>query len=155
MAGNVLWQSGAVLSFSMQLSGQGQQLTNGSIVQLTNDLYNNGASGGPCFYGAVELTCAQSGFGAAINSNVSVDLYLVPSYDGTNFPTSATSGLSFSHYRTSFVSPVSGNVTRLRMANGPVPLLPVRYQGWVVNNTGQTLLSGWTLAFYGYNEAYT
>ncbi len=155
MAGNILWQSGTVISFAAQLSGQGAQLTNGSRVFASGDVYNDGRSGGPCLFGNFTLICAASGFGANVMANQSVDLYLLPAADGTNPVTGATSGLPPTALRGSFVTPISGNVPRLIMGAEGVPLMPVRYRSWLHNNTGQTLTSGWSLFFDGYNEAYT
>lgn len=156
MAGNILWQSGAVISGYLQLSGQGEQITNGTRTQASGNLINNGASGGPFLYGTFELVGAPTAaWGAAVTNQAAVDLYLVPSMDGTNFAHASTSGLPPSAYRGSFVSHVSGNVARQRMTIEGVPLMPMAYQAWLHNQGGQTLASGWSLFFNGYNEAYT
>lgn len=155
MPGQILWQSGAIINFFPQLSGQGISLANGSRIQLSGDIYNNGVSGGPSFFGLCELTCSASGFGAAVQAGQTVDLYLLPAQDGTNPITGATSGLPSTAFVGSFVTPVSGNVGRLAMAVQQIPLLPVRYQSWLVNNTGQTLTSGYSVYFGGYQQAYT
>lgn len=155
MAGNILWQSGTVISFAPQTSGQGAQLTNGSRVFASGDVYNNGASGGPCLFGMFTLICAASGFGANVMANQGIDLFLLPAADGTNPITGATSGLPPTMLRGSFVTPISGNTPRMAMGVEGVPLLPVRYRVWIQNNTGQTLTSGWSLFFDGYNGAYT
>lgn len=155
MAGNILWQSGNVVAYFPQLSGTGLQVANAASIMASGNLINNGASGGPCLYGSFELTASASGFGANVNNNVSVDLYLVPGLDGTNYGTASVSGLPFSQYAGSFVTTVSGNVSRLRMEVMGLTLLPVPYQVWINNQTGQTLTSGWSLSFYGHNEAYT
>lgn len=156
MAGNILWQSGSVVSGFIQLSGQGRQLTNGSIIMASGQLVNNGLSGGPFFYANFDFVGAPStSFGAAVNNNVSIDLYLIPTIDGTNFATASTSGLPFNAYRASFVTSVSGNVARWQMSVPGVTVSPLAYQVWLQNNTGQTLNSGWSLFFTGNNEAYT
>lgn len=156
MPGNILWQSGSAVSGFIQLSGQGLQLTNGSIIMCSGRLGNTGTSGGPCFYGNFELVGAPTAsFGANVNNNVSVDLYLIPTRDGTNFATASTSGLPFNQYRASFVTSVSGNVARWSMITTAITLSPIDYQVWLQNNTGQTLASGWSLFWTGNNEAYT
>lgn len=156
MAGNILWMSGTVQVLAMQLSGQGQQLTNGSAVALTNTLRNDGVSGGPGFFGLAELVCSASGFGAATNANTTIDLHLVPSRDATNFMDVDTAGavLPANHYVGSFIVTVSGN-SRMRLGVPNIPLLPVQYKGYIKNNTGQTLTSGWSLFIDLYQEAYT
>lgn len=156
MPGNILWQSGSVVSGFLQLSGQGLSLTNTSIIMCSGQLVNNGASGGPYFYANFELIGAPTtSFGANVNNNVSVDMYLIPTRDGTNFATASTSGLPFNQYRASFVTSVSGNVARWSMISMAIPVSPTNYQVWLQNNTGQTLNSGWSLFFTGNNEAYT
>lgn len=155
MAGNILWQSGSPISFAPQLSGQGEQLTNGSRVFCSGDIYNNGVSGGLCLFGTATLITSANGFGANVTANSTIDLYMVPAPDGTNPATAATSGLPPGAFRGSFVTPVSGNVSRLAMTIEGIPLTPVRYRTWLQNNTGQTLTSGWSLFFDGYQESYT
>lgn len=145
MAGSISWQSGSPV-FPIQLSGQGRQITNGEIYLCSGILYNDGRSGQLAFMGTAELTCSLSGFGANVQANQNVDLYLIPSIDGTNFPTASTSGLPFNGYAGSFTTPVSGNVGRLRMAVDGIVIQPNSYQTWLYNNTGQTLTSGWSLA---------
>lgn len=154
MAGLINWQSGGN-SYDLQLSGQGRQLTNGSIILLSGRLNNDGASGGPNFFALVELVGAPStSFGAAVQAGASIDLYLVPSLDGTNFATASTSGLPPNHLKGSFVAEVSGNVARWRMAVEGIPLMPVPYQTWIQNNTGQTLNSGYSVVAKTYGEYY-
>lgn len=155
MPGSILWQSGSIQSLSMQASGQGAQLTNGTSVALAVNLDNTGASGGPALFALAELVCSASGFGAAIFNNATLDFYLSPSRDGTNFGTISTSGQSAQSFRGSFTTPVSGNVSRLSMMIEGIPLLPDKYTGYLKNSTGQTLASGWSLFIDLYNNAYT
>lgn len=155
MPGNILWQSGAVQSLSMQASGQGSQLTNGSAVALSVNLNNTGASGGPALFGVAELVCSASGFGAAVTNTSTLDLYLALSRDGVNFATISTSGQSPQTYRGTFTSPISGNVSRMSMVVEGIPLMPDLYVGYLKNNTGQTLTSGWSLFMDLHNGAYT
>ena len=153
MPGTIVWGSGGT-TYDLQLSGQGRSLTNGSIIQLSGQLNNDGASGGPHFFALAELVCAASGFGAAVQALATIDLFLVPSRDGTNFATASTSGVSPNHYKGSFAPEVSGNVTRWRMVIDGIPLLPVPYRAWIRNNTGQTLSSGYTVTANAYSEYY-
>lgn len=157
MAGNIFWYSGAVISgFGAQLSGQGAQLTNAAAVQLSGDLYNTGASGGPAFFLAAQLMASASGYGAAIQSQKNVDLYLVPSLDGTNFPTVDVTNASLPtpSFKGSFVSTTSGNQKDVFVLEG-IPILPLRYRGYIINNLGQTLTSGWGVTFNTYEEGYS
>jgi hypothetical protein len=154
MPGSILWQSGPVIAFDSQLSGTGEALTNGSRVFCSGDFYNDGRSGGPCLFGTAVLTTSLSGFGAAVQANQVIDLFLVQLPDGVQ-ATASTSGLPNPAFRGSFVTPVSGNVTMLRMMVEGIPLMPLQYRPWIQNNTGQTLASGWSLSLYGYQDAYT
>lgn len=154
MPGTIVWGSGGT-TYNLQASGQGISLANGGIIQLSGQLNNNGASGGPNFFASVELVGAPStSFGAAINANVTVDLYLLPSRDGTNFVQGSTSGLPLNHLKGSFVSEVSGNSASWRMAVDNIPLMPVTYKAWIQNNTGQTLNSGYTVTATTFPEFY-
>lgn len=156
MAGNILWQSGAVINFGLQASGQGAQLTNGSRVQASGDLYNNGASGGPCLYGNFFwIGAPTASFGASVNANANIDLYLMPYYSGGELATCSTSGLAVNLFRGSFVASVSGNPARATWALEGIPLMPVRYQAWLHNQTGQTMASGWSLFVEMFNQSYT
>ncbi len=154
MPGNITWRSGGP-TVAIQASGTGVQIANGSIVICSGIFYNDGRSGTLAFFGTAEMACA-SGFGAAVNSNVTIDLYMVPSIDdGTTFPTTSVSGLAANMLKGSFVTPVSGNVSRLRMSIEGIPLMPLPYQTWLQNNTGQTLASGWGVNLKPNEQAYT
>lgn len=156
MAGNILWQSGSVINFAAQNSGQGLQLTNGSRIKCSGDVYNNGASGGPCLYGNFTLIGAPTAsFGANVQANAAIDLYLLGYYSGGELATGSTSGLPINLLRGSFTMPISGNPARQVMMVESVPLMPIRYQAWIHNQAGQTLASGWSLFFEGFNQAYT
>ncbi len=157
MAGNILWQSGPVINFGAQPSGQGATLFDTERVQLSGDIYNDGASGGPCLYGKFTWIGGPSAsLGDNANEGRTIDLYLLPFFSGGEVPTASTSGLPAHLYRGSFVMQTSGGGTaRFDMAIEGVPLMPVRYRAWIENNLGQLLVSGWSLFFEGFNEAYT
>ncbi len=153
MAGAITWQSGGS-TFPLQLSGAGREITNGVNYLCSGILYNDGRSGALAYFGTAELVLAASGFGAAANNNVNIDLYLLPSIDGTNFALGTTSGLPVNALKGNFMTPVSGNPTRLRMAVEGIPLLPLVYQAWLQNSTGQTMSSGWSLDIKLNNDYY-
>lgn len=157
MPGTILWQSGSIFgTFAAQLSGQGAQIANGACLQVSGDFYNNGVSGGPTFYANFELLASASGWGAAVQSNQPVNFFMVPSLDGSNFPNVDTANASIptTYFRSAFITAKSGN-QQDRMAIEGVPLMPVRYRLYLINNTGQTLTSGWSLFLNNYEEAYT
>lgn len=160
MAGNIYWESGAVQSLGIQASGTGLQLTNGSAVVLSGAalgvLDNTGASGGPAFFGLAQLVTATTSFGAAVSANTSVDFYLVPSRNGTVYADADVAGpvLPANHFKGSFLVTVSGS-SRMNLMIEAIPLLPIKYLGYIQNNTGQTLNSGWGILIDTYAEAYT
>jgi hypothetical protein len=154
MPGNITWRSGSQ-NFPIQLSGAGREIANGVNYLCSGILYNDGRSGILGFVGTAELVTAASGFAAAVTNDVSIDLFLVPSLDGTNFGTASVSGLPATALKGQFVTPVSGNVSRLRMEVEGIPLMPYAYQVWLQNNTGGTLTSGWSLNIDVREQAYT
>lgn len=155
MAGAILYASGAI-TVPLQLSGQGSQLANGAAVLLGTQFFNNGLSGGPRFFGDVELVASRSGFGAAVSAQQSIDFYMVPSVDDTNFPNVDITGgvLPANSFKGSFLVTVSGN-NQARMGIEAIPLMPAEYNCYIKNNTGQTLTSGWYCRMSTYQEAYT
>ncbi len=158
MAGNIFLASGAVISgFGMQASGQGTQLANAAALFCSGNFNNTGVSGGPAIFAFAEFTCAASGFAnSGVSSNTTIDFYLVPSRDGTNFMDANTGvpNLPTNHFKGSFVIANSGN-SRHRLGIEGIPLLPVIYRAYIQNNTGATLASGWSLQIDGFAEAYT
>lgn len=156
MAGNVFWQSGSVFSGVLQASGTGGGILNGAVATLSGYLYNNGNSGFLAFFGTAELVMHLSGWGAAVQSQKTVDFYLLPSRDGVNFPNVDTTNASLGapYFKGSFVTTTSGN-QQDRMTIETIPLMPLLYRGYLINNAGQTMASGWTVNFQAYQEAYT
>ena len=159
MAGNITWQSGVIQSLMIQKSGAGFQLGSAAAISLSGaelGVLNNTGVSGFGFFAIAEFLPAQSGFGAAIKSLQTIDFYLSPSRDGTNYPSVDVTNASLppGAFKGSFVSTTSGN-GQYRMAIEGIPLLPVKYQGYIINNTGQTIASGWGITIDTYSEAYT
>ncbi len=154
MAGNILWQSGVVQWLAMQASGQGQLLNSGVAVATTNDLYNTGESGGPALYATAELYASASGWGGAISAGNTMDFYLVPYFSGTMDVDVAGGVLPANSLKGYFRVTTSGN-SHAHLAIENIPLMPMRYKGYVRNSLLQTMTSGWTLNIGLYNEAYT
>lgn len=155
MAGNITWRSGN-FAMPLQASGQGRQVGNAEMYLCSGILYNDGRSGQLALYCTAEITLAASGFGSAVNNNQTVDLYLLPAaVSSGQYATGATSGLPANALKGSFITPVSGNTPRLKMNIEGIPLMPLAYQGWIQNNTGQTMASGWSLDFVPNEQAYT
>lgn len=76
-------------------------------------------------------------FGAAPNSGSALELYLMPSYDGTNYADGNSAIFPMNHYAGAFVV---RNVTTLQILSiDDVPLPPVNFLPLLVNKAGQTL----------------
>ena len=159
MAGNILFQSGGI-SYALQTSGNGVQVANAAASACsgpaTGYIDNTGASGGPRFWGLVEFFAAKSGWGGNVNAGSTIDLYLVPSRDGTKFADVDIAGatLPANHYVGSFVVTKSGN-NQASLMIPAIPLLPVLYQPYIVNNLGQNITSGWAMTMSTFDESYT
>lgn len=88
----------------------------------------------------------NAGFGSSVTSGEDIDLYLVPKLDGTNYADKDTSTPLFqpSHYAGKFITPNTGTTAR-RMTIEDVDVGPYVYDAWLVNLSGQTVSTGWTL----------
>jgi hypothetical protein len=112
-----------------------------------NNLANAAAALGPEFDNAAGLWIdatfqLEATFGSAPTANSTIDLYIIPSYDGTNF-TNAVTGVAGSAPVSSYVGgfPLSAVTTiqRIPLAvglMGPIRLPPLKFKGFVVNKSG-------------------
>jgi hypothetical protein len=106
-------------------------------------------SGGNCaeaFTGQFALTCQWATVtGIAAGTDVA-DLYLVPSIDGTNFPAIGTGVISPNHYVGSFICELAPTAsTNMLFVSPEVDLLPRLYKAYIINQSGQTMSSSWSL----------
>ena len=84
-------------------------------------------------------------FGVAPNSGSGLELYLIPSYDGTNYADGNSAIFPLAHYKGTFIA---RNVTTLQILSlDDVPLPPVNFLALLVNKGGQTLSGNNFLAF--------
>jgi hypothetical protein len=155
MPGTLLWQSGSIQTLGIQASGQGSQLTNGTAAALGTVFDNTGASGGPALYANVEFLASASGYGAALSAGNYLEYYMTPSQDGTTFPDAGSGNiLPAGSLKGIFLVVTSGN-SQARLNIEGIPLMPVKYKGFIKNVLGQTLTSGWGVSLNSYNGAYT
>jgi len=124
-----------------------------NIATLGNDKSNIGATpldntANRLLYGIFELSLAAVDLSASTNPSVS--LYLVPSYDGTNYADDGTDDSATLYPPQQYqvaamgVDPGAGSIAHLAVS--PHILLdPVKYTPVIVNKTGQAFVSANTL----------
>lgn len=90
-------------------------------------------------------------FGSAPTAGNTVDLYLVPSLDGTNYSDTATTPNQL--YAGSFPLRAVTTAQKVIMLPAGVMLGPFKYKPFIVNNSGVAFpASGSTLDVYRYNQ---
>jgi hypothetical protein len=143
--------------------------TNGStagfanLVSASTDANFDNRSTGPypeCYSAVFEFDCKWLGATTGINNSTNVaDLYLVPTLDGTNFPdlvSGAAGFISPNHYVASFPATKTPTVSTLtRFMTQQIDLLPLLYQPWLINQSGQTIGSSWALKAVVVRNQYT
>lgn len=158
MAGNLLWKEQAT---PVSLSGSGSALTTGSAglagTQLDCRVNGNAAD----LFAAMFTLTAQWATVTGIAAGTTIaDLYLVPAIDGANFPDiDTTSGVSYIPYTMrfgSFVAPKTptANANAL-FQSAPVDLMPVLYNVYILNRSGQTISSSWSIKALATAAQYT
>lgn len=157
MPGNLLWKEQAALS----LAGSGSALTSGSAGLLATQLDCHAGGNAADLFAALFTLSAQWATVTGIVAGTTVaDLYLVPAIDGTNFPDiDTTAGASYIPYTMRFGSFVaakapSANVDA-RLQSAPVELMPVLYNVYIINRSGQTISSGWSMKALAAAAQYT
>jgi hypothetical protein len=141
MAGDIFSKEGSPVS--LETSGASTVTGSEIAASVANlDCRSAGNAAEP-FGGDFELVV---GFGVAPTVGVTVDLYLVPAIDGPNFAEvdSTNHKLQSTNYRGSFVVLKSQTATQRLVLEG-VPLSPRLYKAYLLNNSGQTISTGWTL----------
>lgn len=108
-------------------------------------------------FGVFELTVT---FGSAPTAGRTVDLYIVPASDGTNYATNVTGSSGYAQstgYVGSFVLQAVTTLQRLNLggigARGTLFLPPTKFKAYLLNNSGQAFpSSGSTLKMVGYQR---
>jgi hypothetical protein len=147
MAGNILNKEQSIIT----LTSTGSSLTSGSAGVAGTQL--NCVTGGNAadMLNALFTLTAQWSTVTGIAAGTTVaDLFLVPAIDGTNFPDiDTTSGASYIPYTMragSFVAPKAPTAsTNMLFQSAAVDLMPVLYNAYILNRSGQTMAANWTL----------
>jgi hypothetical protein len=92
-------------------------------------------------------------FGVAPAAGTTVDLYLVPALDGTNFSDVTSNIPQSSYYVGSFL--MLNQTAAFRSNVLGVPAQPLLYKAYIVNNSGQTLAVNWGIRCVPVQEQYT
>lgn len=128
----------------------GASTSNGAGVKVGTQLDNRAAGNGiECFWFNFEL---KSAFGVAPAAGQPIDLYAVPYTDGTNSADVASSIPQPTMYVGSFLTLAQSTTTRMPLMG--VPLQPLLYDLYVVNNSGQTMSLNWGLRVVPAEEQY-
>lgn len=149
MAGTLKLQAGAAATVLQD--GTSSALANGGAVQLATADFDNTSNLG--FTLDVELD--TNGWGSTTGiQHKTIDLYLVPSLNGTNFgeADTTTPNLPADAYAGSFEIVDTNNVQRLILEG--LELGPYKYRGYIINNSGQQMSSGWSVSARYQTEQY-
>lgn len=157
MAGNILLKEQAIVT----LTSTGASLTTGSSGLAGTQLDCRAAGNAADFFMASLSLTAQWATVTGIAAGTTIaDIYLVPAIDGTNFPdidtTSGSSYIPFTMRVGSFVaSKVPTASTNALFQSAPIDLMPLLYNVYIINRSGQTMSANWTLKALAAAAQYT
>jgi hypothetical protein len=157
MAGNILLKEQAVVT----LTSTGASLTTGSAGLAGTQLDCRAAGNAADLFAALFSLTAQWATVTGIAAGTTIaDLYLVPAIDGTNFPdidtTAGASYIAYPHRVGSFVAAKAPTAnTNALFQSQPVDLMPVLYNVYIINRSGQTMSANWTLKALAAAAQYT
>lgn len=150
MAGDILW-SGYKAAEASRLTTELNSLANGSVTALSAEI-DNGTN--KYLYADVEVFLNT----ATPTGTPVVDLYLVPTVDGTNYPefdTGASPSAINLNYLVATLYVKASNATHRAVAR-QIPVPPGKYKWALRNGTGVALnASSNTVKERNYNEAYS
>ena len=159
MAGEIFLKEGAIFT----LESSGSSLTNNTAVAATNnyDVRSGGSAGIVQNIEAIfEFLCQWSTVTGIVAGTAAAELHVIPSIDGTNFSdvdtTSGSSFISYPAYVGSFVcckTPTAS--TNMRFHSAPIRLRSFLYKPYILNRSGQTIASTWTLKVMSLRFQYT
>jgi hypothetical protein len=146
MPGNVTLKQGTTAT----LESSGGTLATASVVAASST-YDNSANDN--FWAGFEL---NTGFAVAPSVGTSIELYLVPALDGSNFADvdTGTPTMPLNCFVGSFAV-VKSQTGAQRLVITGVPLMARLYKAYVYNKAGQSMSSGWTLKLFPDLEQYT
>lgn len=157
MAGSILLKEQSIIT----LTSTGASLTTGSSglagTQLDCRAAGNAAD---LFTASLSLTAQWATVTGIAAGTTIADIYLVPAIDGTNFPDIDTStGASYIPFTMrvgSFVaSKAPTATTNALFQSAPIDLMPVLYNVYIINRSGQTISANWTLKALAAAAQYT
>ena len=159
MGGDIFLKEGTIFT----LTSSGSSLTNGTAVASSNDLdvRSTGSAGVIQNLEALfELVCQWATVTGIVAGTVAAELYLSPALDGTNFPdvdlTSSSSFLQYSSFVGNFTCPkVPTGSTNMRFNSPVIRLRPLIYRPYILNRSGQTIASTWSLKVQSTRLQYT
>lgn len=157
MAGSILLKEQAIVT----LTSTGASLTTGSAGLAGTTLDCRAAGNAADMFSALFTLQAQFGTVTGIAAGTTIaDLYLVPAIDGTNFPdvdtTAGASYIPFTMRAGSFVAPKAMTAaTNMLFQSASVELMPVLYNVYILNRSGQTMSTNWTLKALAAAAQYT
>ena len=157
MAGSILLKEQSILT----LTSTGASLTSGSAGLAGTQLDCRAAGNAADFFMALFSLTAQFGTVTGIAAGATIaDLYLVPAIDGTNFPdidtTAGASYIPFTLRAGSFVASKAPTAsTNALFQSAPFDLMPVLYNAYIINRSGQTMSANWTLKALAAAAQYT
>src|SRR5262249_7930164 len=139
MAGDLKLKQQQAAAYALQ-DNTSSDLTNASAVAAATAAIDNATNLADT--DAVELVGkAATGWGSAVGPGVTVDLYLVPALDGTNYGDVdvSTPTLPANCYVGSFTTVAASTTNGCRLVITGIPLQPRKYKAYIKNNAGQTL----------------
>lgn len=143
MASNIILRAGTVTS--VQATG-GSSVSNGTAIAAATIIDN--ATNKDDFV-TFELNVA---FATSPSIPASIELYLVPALDGTNYAEADTTAGSsnVSGYAGLFKVIYTSTASQRLVSSIRIPLGPFKYTVYILNRTGVGITSsGWTLTAYG------
>lgn len=160
MAGEIFWKERSIVT----LTSTGASLTNLSGAAAGTDLDVRAAGNAADDDAAIfQLTCQWGTVTAIAAGTLIADLYLVPKMDGTNLPqidlTTGSSYIPFVYRVAGFVaSKIPTASTDTIFATGSldqIPIMPLLYTAHLINRSGQTISTNWTLKVITARHQYT
>jgi hypothetical protein len=157
MAGSILTKEQAIVS----LTSAGAALTTGSAGLVSTQLDCRASGNAADLFMALFSLTAQWATVTGIAAGTTIaDLYLVPALDGTSFPdvdtTAGASYIPFTMRAGSFVAAKTPTAnTNALFQSAMVDLMPVLYNVYILNRSGQTMAANWTLKALAAAAQYT
>lgn len=161
MAGELFYKESAGI---VTLEDNGGALTTGSAAEADFAVFDLRAAGLANIRQNLdfqfELVCQWVTITGVLLGVVAAELYCVPALDGTNFPdvdlTGTTSALPMATYLGNFtLDKQAVTLTNMRIPSPVVRLRPFLYKPYILNRSGQTMSSGWTLKVFSSRFQYS